>query len=197
MPWSSVALFAAFTIAWLLLLGCRKIYIRIRTPQHLTWHRDAARYYDKDSADSRAQAQIGWFWLVLSWHLDPPEGGVVSNTGKRPSQARRKPFLRTLKTFYTLGTICTLMAFTAVPFYLALMLYQAVRSNPEETSQIVAIQSSSPSGLLIPGLTVPLRDWIPLFLAGLVAIAWHEAGHAITAILYASSSSAKNVSYAY
>lgn len=140
----------------------------------------------------QGQLQVGWLWLILSWNAGSPSELKNDTTAvmitRRSDPARRKPLItdNILKVFYTIGTLVILLAFLAVPVHLLLNLYHTF--SHRTGASVVAVNGESQAnqaltGLLIPGLTIPPRDGLTLFLAGFVAIAWHEAGHAITAIL--------------
>lgn len=200
-----IHLTAGVTLAWLLLHCLRASWTRLRS-------RPAARtrllsniQQDKkaqpDDRDlgrppiSRIGSQVGWFWLVISWHVgsSSEESSSTAATKRSPSLARgrKSKSLAILQAFYTVGTVVVLLAFLAVPIYLLAALYQTITADIASThaaDQLGPVVGTAPSGPLIPGLTVPLRDGFSLFLAGFVAIAWHEAGHAIAAILCVFSS---------
>lgn len=183
---SLLYLLSGITIAWLLLHYSHEAWRhrshRIRSPSTRT---------PVQQQDMRRlpKAQIGWFWLILSWHVEHSAALLDSEAlrrGSRSSSRRHKKSIDTasnlLKAFYTVGALCVLLALLGVPLYLLWSLYQTLTRGVGLENADIKIHEEH-SGLLIPGITVPARDAFALIVAGLVAIVWHEAGHAITAIL--------------
>lgn len=201
---SLVYLTAGITIAWLLLHTFQEAWKRLRSRPALD-RRARTRLLSHVQQNKKAQlddsglyrpptsriaSQVGWFWLVISYHVgsssEESSNAAATKRSSSSTRGRKSKSIAPLQAFYTVGTIVVLLAFLAVPAYLLATLYQTVTADIASThaaDQLDPVIGTSPSGLLIPGLSVPLRDGFSLFLAGFVAIAWHEAGHAVTAIL--------------
>lgn len=188
MAWTFTAFAAVVAGLWLLLQAAAQAWKRLRSGRDIRSYEYSNDDDDDDGGDDvqhgPLHTHLGWLWLVVACHLDSSESRVWKGPKTTTSSRSRQPSYTVLKTFYTVGSLCALLAFVSIPLYLLLELYLLITSNDTSPS---SPSSNNPNtilpGLLVPGLTIPLRDWFVLFLAGFFAIAWHEAGHAITAIL--------------
>jgi hypothetical protein len=197
---SSLTVLAYIATAWLLLNIWSRLRSRYRSKQHvhdsdlsesntrLKRQQDAERLPSPSTSCLALQVRHGWLWLVVE-----RASQELPNIHSKARQAdKRRPFTSNLlDAFYTFGALVTLLAYVSLPFYLLFNLYLSCFVRIED-GNITASDSTSmhsmattveTSSVIIPGLTVPLRDTAILFLASLLAITWHEAGHAFAAIL--------------
>lgn len=196
MPWTLAIVSTLVVVAWLLALCAAKITTRIIARSrrqfglHATPHGGTSALADSpregDDADPQGRkglrAHLGWFWLVVAYEHSGSDIKIRGQPGFK-TRSHRTPVRSFITAFYTLGTLCVLVAFLAIPAYLVRELYCTLFSVHIPVRGIRTAEDSEPVGLLVPGLTIPLRDWFILFLASFTAIAWHEAGHALTAMI--------------
>lgn len=212
MAWSLAVLVAVVAAAWILILAVARSStapcilgsngdVRIRRSSSRRRRSLPASVEDVDISDDlisgsdlqdRLRGQLGWFWLAVSYHFSTSEKSRGNNPNYFKNRSRKSMSLllsKYVNVYYTLGTLCVLAFFFGIPVYLILEVHRNLSSSGSLPKSGTDLDSDiiSPSGLMIPGLTVPLRDWLSLFLASFMAIAWHEAGHAIVAILYVNS----------
>lgn len=135
---------------------------------------------------------LGPLWLSVDI---PGESRYLHALNRIPRGKSAKTIYTRLLTIateyiYDFGTLISLILFfTILPFFFYLVIKAAFSTTGSDVTSFTPrlIQDSDASvvgsGLLIPGVTTPMRDLPIMLVASFIAILWHELGHAMSAIL--------------